>query len=68
MSAAKRPPRDIELVSRVKVGNGLVIAGASLIDGLIGVFTLGAFIGTLRHRASFWAARRHSQRTKGEGK
>lgn len=36
----------------------LVIALASLADGLVGFVTLGTFIGGFRHRASLWAARR----------
>lgn len=37
---------------------GLRIAGASLADGLLGVLTLGFFIGDFRQRASLAAARR----------
>jgi hypothetical protein len=36
----------------------LVIAGASIVDGLIGIVSVGFLLGGLRHSASLWAARR----------
>ncbi len=40
----------------------LVIAGASILDGVIGLVTLGHFIGTFRQKASLWGARRLASR------
>ena len=57
-----------QYITRVKVGGGLRIAFASILDGFIGVFTLGAFIGSFRHKASLGAARRASRKRKDANK
>lgn len=52
--------RDIK--SALSRGETIVVALASIADGLWGLITLGSRVGTLRSAASLWGARRLAKR------